>query len=46
MGGLGCPVVQAQVVAAGGFKALMTQDFLNVTDRAAIEEKLCRGGMA
>lgn len=40
--GLRRPAVQAQIVAAGGFKALVPKDLLDVTNRTAIEKQLGR----
>jgi len=36
----GGTVIEAEVVPASRFEALMTKDFLDVPDRAAIEQKL------
>lgn len=35
---LGRPVIQSQVVTAGGLQSLVTEDLLDVADRAAIEQ--------
>ena len=39
------PPVKTEVVPASRFKALMSEDFLDVSHRAAIKQKLCRGGV-
>ena len=31
-----------EIIAAGGFQALVPKDFLDETNRAAIPEKICR----
>ena len=38
------PFIEAEIVAAGRFQALMAENFFDMTHRAAIEEKLlgCR----
>ena len=46
MCGLCCAVIEAQIIAEGGLKPLMAEDFLDVPDRTAIKEKLSGGGMA
>ena len=45
MGQLGGSMIQPKVVPACRFQPLVAQDFLDVPDRAAVEQKLSRRGM-